>query len=248
MNSIMHKLKYVNPPQGIRYNNPIMRKYLREHSDYSCAYCTITESESPGATFHIDHFKPRSKFPIFKDECINLRYCCPRCNLMKSDSWITEDEGCIRDCKNCHTKPCLKNMYRLIDAYCEDPNHFLVLGKDDILLPKNGSKPAIHTIKCLRLNRPQLIKLRKIRRILNLWKKELEDEKKYALEIIEKISSKKRYFNSINTQNVKQHEYIDILFRMLELQANFYSDFIDHELKNVNKLINLHSGGDDDFD
>lgn len=247
MNSIMHKLEYMNPPKGIKYYNSTMRKYLREHSDYSCSYCTITESESPGATFHIDHFKPKSKFPIFEDECINLRYCCPRCNLMKSDFWITEEEGCIRDCENCHTKPCLGNMYRLIDAYYEDPKTFLVLHKDDKLYPVNGSKPAIHTIKCLRLNRPQLIKLRKIRRILNLWKRELEDRKKYAIEIIEKVRSKKGFFNTLSIQDAKNRIYIDTLFEILEVQADFYADFIDHELENVNKLMDLHNGGDDDL-
>lgn len=246
MNSIMHDLNYINYPKGKKYDNPAIRKYLRETSKYSCAYCTITESESPGSTFHIDHFRPQSKFPDLKDECTNLRYCCPRCNLIKSDFWIPEEDGCIRDCINCHTKRCLENIFRLVDSYNEDPNEYFIILENDLLASVKGSKPAEHTIKYLRLNRPQLVKLRKIRRFLDLWREELQQNRVQALQILTHISSKKELFeqNSGNI-NAEYRTLIDILFKALETQAVYNLDLLEHELGKVDRLLELHKGGED---
>ena len=63
-NGIMPKLEYLNPPKYDQY--PKYREYLRKVTDFSCAYCTISESESPGATFNIDHFRPQKNSPPLK--------------------------------------------------------------------------------------------------------------------------------------------------------------------------------------
>lgn len=98
-NGIMPKLEYLNPPKYDQY--PKYRDYLRKVTDFSCAYCTISESESPGATFNIDHFRPQKEFPSLEASCENLRYTCPRCNSYKRSRWIQRTAGCIRDCKTC---------------------------------------------------------------------------------------------------------------------------------------------------
>ena len=64
-NGIMPKLEYLNPPKYDQYSK--YREYLRKATDFSCAYCTISESESPGATFNIDHFRPQKEFPSLED-------------------------------------------------------------------------------------------------------------------------------------------------------------------------------------
>lgn len=71
-NGIMPKLEYLNPPKYDQYSK--YREYLRKATDFSCAYCTISESESPGATFNIDHFRPQKEFPSLEASCENLRY------------------------------------------------------------------------------------------------------------------------------------------------------------------------------
>ncbi|MFW8696104.1 HNH endonuclease, partial [Mesorhizobium japonicum] len=53
-----------------------------------CGYCDTPDYYSGGRTgFHIDHFAPKSKFDLLKNEYNNLVYCCPICNLGKSDDW-----------------------------------------------------------------------------------------------------------------------------------------------------------------
>lgn len=134
-NGIMPKLEYLNPPKYDQY--PKYRDYLRKVTDFSCAYCTISESESPGATFNIDHFRPQKEFPSLEASCENLRYTCPRCNSYKRSRWIQRTAGCIRDCKTCTTQdflskeaPCnesttdlhtgmLKTMYEMVTTLAE---------------------------------------------------------------------------------------------------------------------------------
>lgn len=39
--------------------------------------------------FHIDHYKPKIKFPKSINDYINLFYCCSDCNNSKKDFWPT---------------------------------------------------------------------------------------------------------------------------------------------------------------
>jgi len=53
-----------------------------------CVYCAIHEAQFGGIDhYHIDHFKPRSKFPQHEHDILNLFYACPICNRFKSDDW-----------------------------------------------------------------------------------------------------------------------------------------------------------------
>lgn len=53
-----------------------------------CVYCSIHEAQFGGIDhFHIDHFRPKSKFPLLKNDILNLFYSCPVCNRFKSDDW-----------------------------------------------------------------------------------------------------------------------------------------------------------------
>ena len=130
-NGIMPKLEYLNPPKYDQY--PKYRDYLRKVTDFSCAYCTISESESPGATFNIDHFRPQKEFPSLEASCENLRYTCPRCNSYKRSRWIQRTAGCIRDCKTCTTHVCKENIPRFIDTLKELPSEHIFLNEDDML-------------------------------------------------------------------------------------------------------------------
>lgn len=125
----MPKLEYLNPPKYDQYSK--YREYLRKATDFSCAYCTISESESPGATFNIDHFRPQKEFPSLEASCENLRYTCPRCNSYKRNRWIQRTAGCIRDCKTCTTHVCKENIPRFIDTLKELPSEHIFLNEDD---------------------------------------------------------------------------------------------------------------------
>ena len=58
-----------------------------------CVYCSIHEAQFGGIDhYHIDHFKPKSKFPEHIEDIHNLFYACPICNRFKSDDWPAEPD------------------------------------------------------------------------------------------------------------------------------------------------------------
>lgn len=48
-------------PVGRPYNE--YKRYLRRDFFYSCAYCTIAETEAQAIRFTIDHYEPRNAQP-----------------------------------------------------------------------------------------------------------------------------------------------------------------------------------------
>lgn len=251
MNSIMKKLQYTKVPSENNYQK--YREYIRVNSDYSCAYCTITESESPGATFNLDHFRPVKYFLHLKTDCNNLRYACPRCNSYKRDNWIPKEIGCINNCESCKTKICTRNIYRFIDCLKEEPNNFIEMDVSGELKVINGSKPAIYTIKCLRLNRAQLIKLRSVRRFLELWRQELlqmlEEVKNQIVDIELQFNEFNTIFSKGKFIKLKDEEQLlievaKIQFEMLFLQAHHSKDFIESELQRLEYISDMRLGSD----
>lgn len=248
INAIMHHLVYDAPPSYNKYNE--YREYLRKISNYSCAYCTITESENPGATFNIDHFRPASLFQGLRDECSNLRYSCPRCNSYKRQRWISKAQGCVRDCNNCTSKACLKNIERFIDVLSEDPSKLIQLGEDDKIYALFGSKPAEYTIKYLRLNRNQLVKLRHVRRFMDNWQRDLIEKKKEAEERLVAIKSEWESFDSkkrIPSSNQEKiyMEMINTMYQMLITHVEQWRDQLEEEEERLAMLVNYKTGNDE---
>ena len=247
IDSVMQQLTYANPPVYSHYSR--YRDYLRNVSHHSCAYCTITESENPGATFNIEHFRPETLFPALSSFCKNLRYSCPRCNSYKSSRWISIEDGCIRNCENCDSKVCDKNIERFVDVLNENPSTMLYLGGDNKLYAYSGSKPADYTIKYLRLNREQLIKLRHVRRFMDSWQKDLLAKKKDAEDKLAKIKDEKNLFltQSPSPSTHKEQLCIDAIktmYELLTLTAEQSLSCIDEELERLYKLEAYRVGND----
>jgi hypothetical protein len=56
-----------------------------------CVYCAISEMIWGGLDhYHIDHFRPKSKFKHLEHDVTNLYLACPVCNRFKSDDWKEE--------------------------------------------------------------------------------------------------------------------------------------------------------------
>lgn len=73
-----------------RYN--YYKAELRSDFSKRCGYCGTADYYSGGQRgFHIDHFAPKSKFSELTHEYHNLVYCCPICNIGKSDDWPSDD-------------------------------------------------------------------------------------------------------------------------------------------------------------
>lgn len=244
----MPKLEYLNPPKYKVYTS--YRKYLRIASNYSCAYCTISESESPGATFNIEHFRPQKFFPELSNKCENLRYSCPRCNSYKGDLWISELNGCKRKCDECKQMVCKNNIERFINSLSEEPSKMIFLEKDDKLYVYNESKPANYTIKYLRLNRAHLVKLRHIRRFMESWLLELESKREKAIRYLENIRERKQIFSATKGSGLSQKEklygnVVETMYEMMLLQAEQSILLIEEEIRKLNYLSAQRSGCDE---
>lgn len=105
------------------------KKYLVEDFNSRCGYTDCPDFWFGGKnTFHIDHFKPKTKNPKLETEYSNLVYCCSYVNISKSD-----DEGDYLD-------PC-------------DVDFNIHFERDNIgnILPKKTSKEANYMFTKLKL-------------------------------------------------------------------------------------------------
>ena len=187
-----------------------------------------------------------------KTYCHNLRYSCPRCNSYKRDNWITIKDGCIRDCEKCQTKICTTDIYRFINCLHENPTDYLELNDSCELISIQGSKPAEYTIQYLRLNRTQLVKLRRVRRFVKLWKQELLQSQINAQENILRIIEQINDFNLLYSNNYENHtskeslllELSKMQFDMLLDQAKHFKELIENELSNLEFIEGKRLGSD----
>lgn len=68
------------------------KPFLRSEGFYRCVYCSIHEGSFGGLrNFHVEHFRPKSKFAALENHYPNLFYCCAICNSFKGDEWIEVD-------------------------------------------------------------------------------------------------------------------------------------------------------------
>jgi hypothetical protein len=68
-----------------RSNYQDYRPELRANFWFSCAYCTLTEVESRGVGFQIDHYVPIASDATLQNVYGNLMYSCAPCNRNKGD-------------------------------------------------------------------------------------------------------------------------------------------------------------------
>lgn len=127
------------------------REQLRFDFWYSCAYCTMTELESRGIGFDIDHYHPQKTHPELINEYDNLMWSCQRCNRCKSD--FTPDGEDIL----------VGNV--IIRPDHDDPREHYELRE---YLLESKTPTGNFNIEWLDLNRQQLRKLREIRE--RFWK------------------------------------------------------------------------------
>ena len=108
-----------------------------------CVYCSIHENPWGGIDhYHIEHFRPKSKFTHLEHIITNLYHACPICNKFKSDDWPNE---CDELDKVCYPDP---SDHDYTDLFQLDLSNYSIKGK---------FIASTYLINRLYLNRPQLV-------------------------------------------------------------------------------------------
>jgi flagellum-specific peptidoglycan hydrolase FlgJ len=118
------------------YKDPINKEALRQSTAGKCMYCESKIEHNSYA--HVEHIKPKKKFPELELVCDNLGFCCPMCNIIKGDKY---DENTP-----------------FINPYNENPeDHIVFFG----YYVRRSSERGEYTINELGLNRDNLVEDRK---------------------------------------------------------------------------------------
>jgi len=106
---------------------------------HQCVYCAIPEARFGGIhNFHVEHFRPQSRFPALESVWGNLFYSCGLCNIFKGDDWPDEAGD---------------SAY--VDPSLTDYSSLIAFNDEGFAVPQN--QRAAYTIERLYLNRPQLL-------------------------------------------------------------------------------------------
>lgn len=145
---IVQKIPGFQPTEG-KYSD--WKVFLSEEAEHQCVYCSIHESSMGGIrNFHVEHYRPKSKFQDLTNTYLNLFYACPICNTFKSDDWPNE--------------PPLDNGFSTI--YYPDPSKLdygQLFNVDTATgLISGNNVTGLYIEQKLYLNRPQLITDRKL--------------------------------------------------------------------------------------
>lgn len=64
---------------------------IRQEGRNQCCYCAIHEAQFGGMrNFHVEHYRPKKKYPELENVVNNLFYSCSICNTFKGSSWTGE--------------------------------------------------------------------------------------------------------------------------------------------------------------
>ncbi|MDP8269001.1 MAG: HNH endonuclease [Candidatus Tenebribacter davisii] len=187
--TVINKKKTTPQKQISKYGD--YKSYLRDEAKNRCVYCAIHENSLGGVDhFHIEHYKPQSKFPELINNYNNLFYSCPICNRFKSNDWPNEpnqDHSVIS-----YPNPNGTNYNELFDI---DEHGIL---KSTLVAPS-------YVINKLCLNRPQLINERN--------HVEIDKRLTNALEIL-------RLHVEHLQQRIKDPKAVSFLFKIIEIQRD----------------------------
>jgi uncharacterized protein (TIGR02646 family) len=120
------------------YKHPMNKEALRKSTSGKCMYCESKIEHISSA--HVEHIKPKAKFPEFKFVWENLGFSCENCNKKKGDKY-DEDTP-------------------FFDPYNENPEDYIVF-LAYYVYPNQGSERGEYTIKEIDLNRSDLVDRRK---------------------------------------------------------------------------------------
>lgn len=129
------------PGTGTTYRD--WKPNLADEGEYQCVYCALHEKALGGFwNFHVEHYRPKSKFPGLTNDYGNLFYACAICNTFKSNDWPAEPDDALEVA--CYPDPSVVDYNAIFTV-------------DDRGLICGGNVAARYMVEKIYLNRPQLI-------------------------------------------------------------------------------------------
>ena len=189
--------KTANPALETRgYRDSRVREFLRREGKFRCVYCAIHENALGGVRiFHVEHYKPKKKFPALINSLSNLYYACPICNQFKSDDWPAEPN---RSCSNCaYPDPSTVDYSTLFEI---DEQSGLV---------KGHRVASRYMIERLYFNRPQLILERKEYFLSEEMTRSLKSYKDLIKKLSESDGEATKHLSKLAELNVRLTELIN---------------------------------------
>lgn len=192
---VLRPVRRVGLPQRARYG--LYKAELREDFFSRCGYCDTPDYYSGGKRgFHIDHFAPKSKFEFLKNEYSNLVYCCPVCNIGKSNDWPGHDHTVSVVGNSGYVDPCDRNYH----------SH-LVRSSDGLILAVTPLGRYIHKRLKLNLRRRQIcwllekMEVQQVELAKMISKKDFgEDDREQVLKLCELVSSYFKYVGMLKRE------------------------------------------------
>lgn len=154
MNWIRVARPRVQPREG---TYAVWKAEILEACGGRCIYCCISEGEYGGMdNFHVEHFRPKSRFAGLENAIDNLFAACAICNRFKSDEWPGEPDAAGQTAT-------------FLDPSEVDYNEHMELAGNTVSL--TGTTVAGRfMIERIYLNRPQLLLSRRLRIVLERLK------------------------------------------------------------------------------
>ena len=145
---IWKRIPKENSKQPNRGTYSDWKELIAEECFNQCVYCAINEGNFGGIrNFHIEHYRPKSRFPELINDIKNLFYACAICNVFKGNDWPNEPNKKFSN--SSYPNPSEIDYRKLFSI---DDNKGVLEGKFI------SSK---YIVERLYLNRPQLILLRR---------------------------------------------------------------------------------------
>jgi len=123
---------------------------LAMEGERRCVYCCIHEAHFGGPrNYHVEHYRPQSKFAHLTNSYENLFYVCSICNSFKGDDWPCEpEEGCY------------------VKAFYPDPSSVnygdLLFHDSETGEVRSNSVTGRYLVERLFINRPQMVINRRV--------------------------------------------------------------------------------------
>ncbi len=165
-----------------RYNQKNVKESLQREVKYKCMYC---ESKLSHVSYeHIEHIKPKFKYPELTFEWQNLGLACPVCNMNKSDEYDSN--------------------LPFLNPFVDKPSDYL-FATGPYVFGRPGKDRGKLTEKIIKLNRVDLVEQRleridAIRQLMESYEKEKNPTLKKAIykELIIELGEDKAYSFVLN--------------------------------------------------